>query len=210
MNKIVLAGKKGPHQQDRIIMTCGILPALTVGSHSNAQWMNLIIVPYHTMNKSKLNRYVRYIYRKMMRTFGKQKVREEALRIYVLTTKERARLKGSDDSLFSDEFKDGIASLLKEWQISGEYIIDSLAMFGTFEDLDQVLSDLTPIRVRIRKLTPKECMRLQGVTDEDYEKMKDAGLSNSALYKLAGNSICVAPLEGIFTQLMRQDMESLF
>jgi hypothetical protein len=53
-------------------------------------------------------------------------------------------------------------------------------------------------------------MRLQAVTDEDTQKMMDAGLSNSALYKLAGNSICVAPLEGIFTQLFRADTDSLF
>ena len=53
-------------------------------------------------------------------------------------------------------------------------------------------------------------MRLQGVPDDDFEKMKGAGLSNSSLYKLAGNSICTAPLKGIFTQLMRDDTECLF
>ena len=162
------------------------------------------------MNKSKLNRYVRYIYRKMMRSYGVQKTREEALRIYVLTTREKARIKESQDQMFSVEFKEGIADLLKEWEIRPNFIMESLAVFGTPEDLLSILVDLTPIRVRIRKLTPKECMRLQGVADEDYQKMKDAGLPNSALYKLAGNSICTAPLKGIFTQLMREDTESLF
>jgi len=42
---------------------------------------------------------------------------------------------------------------------------------------------------RIRKLTPTECLRLMGVKDKDINSMIDAGLSNSALYKLAGNSI---------------------
>ena len=42
---------------------------------------------------------------------------------------------------------------------------------------------------RIRKLTPKECFRLMGVNDADIDKMQAAGISNSGLYKLAGNSI---------------------
>ena len=63
---------------------------------------------------------------------------------------------------------------------------------------------------RIRKLTPKECMRLMGVSDEDFGKMKDAGISDSQLYKMAGNSIVVNVLEGIFTQMFRKDSEALF
>ena len=63
---------------------------------------------------------------------------------------------------------------------------------------------------RIRKLTPKECMRLMGVKDEDFEKMRDAGISDSQLYKLAGNSIVVDVLEGIFTQMFREDGGCLF
>lgn len=70
-------------------------------------------------------------------------------------------------------------------------------------------TDMTKI-YRIRKLTPKECMRLMGVRDEDTQKMKEAGISDSQLYKMAGNSIVVQVLEGIFTQLFRKDSESLF
>ena len=43
MNRIVIAGRLGRHQQDRIISTEGICPALTAGSHLNAGWMNLIL-----------------------------------------------------------------------------------------------------------------------------------------------------------------------
>ena len=63
---------------------------------------------------------------------------------------------------------------------------------------------------RIRKLTPKECFRLMGVNDEDIDKIKSAGISESQQYKLAGNSIVVQVLEGIFTQLFRVDQDSLF
>ena len=54
---------------------------------------------------------------------------------------------------------------------------------------------------RIRKLTPLECWRLMGFTDEDCNKVKAAGISNSQLYKMAGNSICVSVLQAIFNQL---------
>lgn len=46
-------------------------------------------------------------------------------------------------------------------------------------------------KFRIRKLTPKECFRLMGVDDVDINKIQAAGISNSAQYKLAGNSIVV-------------------
>ena len=63
---------------------------------------------------------------------------------------------------------------------------------------------------RIRKLSPKECFRLMDVSDEDFEKMKAAGISDSQLYRMAGNSIVVSVLEGIFTQLFRKDNDCLF
>lgn len=53
-------------------------------------------------------------------------------------------------------------------------------------------------KFRIRKLTPKECFRLMGVDDADIDKMQSAGISNSNLYKLAGNSIVVDVLYYIF------------
>ena len=55
--------------------------------------------------------------------------------------------------------------------------------------------------VRIRKLTPKECWRLMGFTDEDFEKAKQVN-SDSQLYKQAGNSIVVQVLEAIFREML--------
>ena len=54
---------------------------------------------------------------------------------------------------------------------------------------------------RIRKLTPRECFRLMGFTDSDFDKIK--GISNTQLYKMAGNSIVVNVLEGIFRELFK-------
>ena len=49
----------------------------------------------------------------------------------------------------------------------------------------------------IRKLTPLECWRLQGFTDEQFDKAKDAGVSDSQLYKQAGNSVTVPVMKAI-------------
>lgn len=53
---------------------------------------------------------------------------------------------------------------------------------------------------RIRKLTPKECWRLMGFDDSDFEKAEKVN-SNTQLYKQAGNSIVVNVLEGILKNL---------
>ena len=52
----------------------------------------------------------------------------------------------------------------------------------------------------IRSLTPTECFRLMGFTDEDFEKA-EAVNSNTQLYKQAGNSIVVDVLMAIFSKL---------
>ena len=54
---------------------------------------------------------------------------------------------------------------------------------------------------RIRKLTPRECFRLMDVSEPDIDKLLNAGISNSQLYKLAGNSIVVACLYHIFRKM---------
>lgn len=54
--------------------------------------------------------------------------------------------------------------------------------------------------LRIRKLTPKECWRLMGFEDTDFEKAEKVN-SNTQLYKQAGNSIVVDVLEALFINL---------
>ena len=56
---------------------------------------------------------------------------------------------------------------------------------------------------RIRKLTPKECWRLMGFEDSDIDKCIAAKISNTQLYKQAGNSIVVNVLEEIFKILLK-------
>ena len=56
-------------------------------------------------------------------------------------------------------------------------------------------------KVRIRQLTPKECFRLMGFSDKDFEKAKQVN-SDSQLYKQAGNSIVVDVLMAIFGEML--------
>jgi DNA (cytosine-5)-methyltransferase 1 len=57
------------------------------------------------------------------------------------------------------------------------------------------------LKQHIRKLTPLECWRLQDFPDSSYNKAKEAGISDSQLYKQAGNSMSVNVLEMIFRQI---------
>lgn len=56
---------------------------------------------------------------------------------------------------------------------------------------------------RIRKLTPRECWRLMGFDDADFDKAQKVN-SNTQLYKQAGNSIVVNVLENILRNLLCQ------
>ena len=66
---------------------------------------------------------------------------------------------------------------------------------------DKRVIELNEYEFRIRKLTPRECFRLMGVGESNIDKIQAAGISNTQQYKLAGNSIVVPVLEGIFRNL---------
>lgn len=83
----------------------------------------------------------------------------------------------------------------------------------TKEDLLEYFSE----RIRIRKMTPREALRLMDVDDADIDKMMNAtetvtlkngttkvkpAISKTALYRLAGNSIVVNCLYHIFRTLL--------
>ena len=55
--------------------------------------------------------------------------------------------------------------------------------------------------LKIRRLTPRECFRLMGVKDEDFDKIAK-NQSDSSLYHLAGDSIVVNILMAIFGEMI--------
>ena len=63
-------------------------------------------------------------------------------------------------------------------------------------------------KLRIRKLTPRECLRLMGWKDERIDLLLDGTISNTQLYKIAGNSIVIQVLVEIFKSLFNEDEKS--
>lgn len=60
--------------------------------------------------------------------------------------------------------------------------------------------------IRIRRLTPREVWRLQGFPDEYFDKAKAAGISDTQLYKQAGNSVSVPVAKAIGVELRRIEL----
>lgn len=69
----------------------------------------------------------------------------------------------------------------------------------------KIITEVEPPEYRIRRLTPLECWRLMGIADEYFYKAKNSGISDSQLYKQAGNAIVVDVLVGIFGNLFDQE-----
>ena len=60
---------------------------------------------------------------------------------------------------------------------------------------------------RYRKVTEWEYLRLMGFTDDDYRILKDAGISKTQIYKMAGNSIAVSVAQALM-QSVKEWMEN--
>lgn len=116
---------------------------------------------------------------------------------YYLSEKMLEKLTYNENVKDSDIVK--IANLNKGGQKGDVISPDGICTSLTATDYKQPKQIVEPIR--IRKLTPTECYKLQGFTAEDCKKASDAGVSNSQLYKQAGNSICVSVLEAIYKSL---------
>lgn len=81
---------------------------------------------------------------------------------------------------------------------------DNLVMeISKSEELNKWIWEIegTKYLIRIRKLTPRECWRLMTFSDEDFDKAASV-VSNTQLYKQAGNAIVKDVLADIIKQLL--------
>ena len=78
----------------------------------------------------------------------------------------------------------------------GDQVSNTLTASGNMGTLDWNGKEY-----RIRRLTPKECWRLQGFPDWAFEKAKEAGTSDTQLYKQAGNAVTVKVIQAIGQEL---------
>ena len=108
------------------------------------------------------------------------------------------------DSLVMEEYKvNKIGSVYNDGSECGAVVKDdglaSTVVAGTHGYANTHIAE-SKKRYRIRKLTPKETWRLQGIDDQDYEKAANVN-SATQLYKESGNSICINVLTAIFGQM---------
>lgn len=100
-----------------------------------------------------------------------------------------------------------------EWHGAGKYIMDCRAYWEegcvgsvmTKGDKNKIINK----NLRIRRLTPKECFRLMGVKDSDYEKIKQ-GQSDVSLYHMAGDAIVSTIPMAIFGSLLGDDFQNKY
>ena len=66
--------------------------------------------------------------------------------------------------------------------------------------------------MRIRKLVPVECLKLMGFTREDYQAMRDIGMTDAQIYHCAGDSIvttCLIALIGQMLPIEENELKSI-
>jgi site-specific DNA-cytosine methylase len=144
-------------------------------------------------------------------------VQEQATEIWKLTAEEQSRLAEEGTlQVLSTSFVDDLVRLFsgwkdrftdEEWQWLEHNVFQMAEILTAISadegDADKFLSDITPVVLRIRKLTPRECFRLMDMDDKYIDIIQnETTISNSNQYKLAGNSIVVSCLYYLFENLI--------
>ena len=142
---------------------------------------------------------MRVVYRACRKLYGKEKTQDECLRVFKAVYPELLRLKNSEEEreVLDEGIRPALELVFKSWQPQKrlkelcERVDNLIGLpfdYGRQELID-LLEDITPVAMRIRKLTPRECFRLMGVSEEDIDTIQSTGISKSSQYRLAGNSI---------------------
>lgn len=164
------------------------------------------------MKERTFHQQVRVIYRACRKIYGKEKTQDECLRIFKVVFPELYRLRQSENEreTLSEPIRFELQKITKSWHPQkrlreliekADNLIGLPFDYGR-EELIQLLEDITPVAMRIRKLTPRECFRLMGMDDKDIDTIQATGISQSSQYKLAGNSIVVDVLFHLFRKLL--------
>ena len=98
------------------------------------------------------------------------------------------------------EPKIDILMKIPQWHQRGS-VYDPNGIIGCLTATDYKTPKMILDGFDVRKLTPKECLRLMGFPDNKIDKVTSWSISDAALYKQAGNSIIVNVLTAIFNKL---------
>lgn len=159
--------------------------------------------------KRDFHREVRVVYRANRRVLGVEKTQDECLKLFKLIFPEQFKAKQGEDETYQmpAEKLEQVKRLFRSWHPDGrlrlqcEFVVHQLSNPMRREKFITFCEDITPVAMRIRKLTPAECFTLMDVNKDDIRKIQSSGISNSAQYKLAGNSIVVSCLYHIFKNM---------
>lgn len=155
------------------------------------------------------HRMVRVVYRYFRKTKGIEYTQEECLKLFKIVFPELYQASKSDaDAIIMSELSvRRMATLFESWNADGalkllcEYTLSSVSKSMPKEAFCRFCNDILPVVMRIRKLTPRECGRLQGCDEETIDIIENSGVSRSAMYKLYGNSITVDVMVYVFDKL---------
>ena len=195
--------------------TSGISPAILTCSGGRREPMIMLSCDIKTKSMKHnrdFHRQVRVVYRACRRLYGIEKTQDECLKIFKIVFPELHRLRNSDEETADvpQSVTDGLLSVAHDWNPHGvlsgivSHVIGQLQMSLSWkrENLIEFYEDIMPVAMRIRKLTPRETGRLMGLNDEEIDIMFASGLSNSAMYKLHGNSIVIDVMVALFDTLL--------
>ncbi len=192
-------------QRDRIYSANGLSPTLNTVQGGGLEPKVLIERPQRaSQTKVLLGKYKRNEYGKAIRKAyesGKIKVRRKDLKKFSLK-------KSNVSNTLTTVQKDNLIGMVKTDKIE----IDSRRFKENGKPTFSAnVADRNGVMLKngksiaIRKLTPRECWRLQGFSDEQFEKAKKAGISDTQLYKQAGNAVTVDVIEQIGKRLVLED-----
>lgn len=176
--------------------------------------------------KEKRNRYAKMMDTLDAREFGLPQARERVFTISVLGGEKfqfdeliRTPMRSIDEFLEKNEEVPEVYDVTQPSVREVIGVTGSVRRATVIEDYAFTITtrqDRTPAQVidcgkgRYRYLTELECWRLQGYTDEDFERAKKAqqkkGRYYTALYKQAGNSIAVPIFESIFRKIILNEV----
>ena len=137
--------------------------------------------------------------------FGVPQNRERIFVICIRKDVDNGNFKFPQGKDYGVRLKDVLEEQVDEKYYLSQKIQDRYELNGKSEqNVGMNVVEETTRKFKIRRLTPLECWRLMGFPDENFYKAKELGLSDSALYKQAGNSIVVNCLYYIFKNLFKE------
>ncbi len=170
--------------------------AWTITTHAGSRATdNFIIEPIPAALRGRLNEDGKYEQHLELKTDGNANtittVQKDNVVIVPENTKKGYALAHVGDGIYTNRvaYKRGVVQREK---------IPTLKTAPT--DIAVVVEDETDL-ISIRRLTPRECFRLMGWKDSEIDKAFSSGVSDTQLYKMAGNSIVVNCLTKIFESL---------